>query len=258
MSAYLWLAIGGGLMLLEALISWRLGRAVYGVRDTEVSLGLAIGWAVGGVATTALTGLVVGFAHQHAFAGLGEGWLALPLLLLLADLLYYLWHRFSHRWAWLWATHLVHHTAPRMNMLTAFRQGWTDVLSGVWLVWAPLGLLGFSPEQVLIYLNLLLVWSVLMHSEWVPRLGPLDLILATPANHRVHHSLEPAHFDRNFGGVLIIWDRLFGTYVAEGPRPLRRFGLAEIRADAGPWEIVSHGWLRLLAPGSARLRPPTP
>jgi sterol desaturase/sphingolipid hydroxylase (fatty acid hydroxylase superfamily) len=246
MSAYLWLALGGGLILLEALVSWRLGKPVYGVRDTEVSLGLAIGWALGGVATTVLTGLTVGFAHRHAVLSLGEGPFALLALLLLADLLYYVWHRLSHRWAWFWATHLVHHTAPRMNMLTAFRQGWTDVLSGAWLVWAPLGLLGFSAGQVLVYLNILLVWSVLMHSEWVPRLGPLDWSLATPANHRVHHSLEPAHFDRNFGGVLIVWDRLFGTYVAEGPAPRRRFGLADVRRDAGPLEIVSHGWMRLM------------
>ena len=83
------------------------------------------------------------------------------------------------------------------------------------------------------------------------RLGPLEWFVATPSNHRVHHSLQTEHFDRNFGGVLIIWDRLFGTYVAEGARPLQHFGLAEIRPDAGPWEIVTHGWLRLLGLKSA-------
>jgi sterol desaturase/sphingolipid hydroxylase (fatty acid hydroxylase superfamily) len=132
-------------------------------------------------------------------------------------------------------------------MLASVRQGWTDVLSGTWLSWVGLGLLGFSPLQAAPYFATLLVWQTLVHNEWTPRLGPLEWLIVTPSHHRVHHSLAAAHINRNYGGVLIVWDRLFGSFAQEGPAVLHDFGLEGFDADAAsPAQIAFHEWRRML------------
>ena len=242
-----WLGLLVLAIALEALVDWRLRSRLYEARDSELSLGLAAGWAVSGIAGAALSFGAIALAYRYRVADLGA-WVAGPLLVIvLGDLIYYAWHRLSHLVPWLWASHFPHHTAKRINMLASARQGWTDVVSGTWLSWAALGLLGFSPLQTAPFFTLLTVWQTLVHNEWVPRLGPLEWILVTPSNHRVHHSLEARHVDRNFGGVLIVWDRLFGSYAAEGPAVLHRFGLAGFDADAEtPLGIATHEWRRML------------
>lgn len=230
----------------EALVAWRFGRKLYEWRDSELSLGLAAGWAVSGLMVASLSTLAITFGYRHRVLDLGSFALAPILVILLADLFYYGWHRLSHRWQWLWASHFPHHTAKRLNMLAAFRQGWTDAVSGTWLTWIGLGFLGFSPLQTAPYFGLLLVWQAAVHNEWAPKLGPLEWVFVTPAHHRVHHSLEPAHIDRNFGGVLIVWDRLFGTFSAEGAAVIHDFGLAGFNSDASnPLDIATREWRRL-------------
>lgn len=233
---------------LEALASWRFRRRLYEWRDTELSLGLAAGWLVISSADTLIAAAASGFAYRHRLLDLGA-WPAAPVLaILLGDLLYYAWHRASHHAPWLWASHFPHHTAKRINMLAAVRQGWTDTVSGAWLTALPLGLMGFSPLQEAPYFTLLFVWQLAAHNEWAPRLGPLEWLFVTPSNHRVHHSLEARHINRNYGGVLIVWDRLFGSYAPEGDAILHDFGLAGFDADnASPVGIAFHEWRRLLA-----------
>src|SRR5262245_27894203 len=131
----------------EALVDWRLRRRLYEWRDSELSLGLAAGWAVAGVGGTLLATAAIKFAYQHRLAELGTLPWAPLLALLAADLTYYAFHRLSHHVPWLWASHFPHHTAKRLNMLASVRQGWTDVISGAWLSWVGLGFLGFSPAQ---------------------------------------------------------------------------------------------------------------
>jgi len=231
---------------LEALLDWRFGRKLYEWRDTEISLGLAAGWAVSGVAVGLLATWTIAFGYSHRVLDLGAAPGAWILVVLVADLSYYAWHRLSHRWQWMWASHFPHHTAKRLNILASMRQGWTDVVSGTWLTWIGLGFLGFSPLQTAPYFGLLLLVQAAVHNEWAPRLGPLEWVFVTPSHHRVHHSLQPAHIDRNFGGVLIVWDRLFGTFAAEGPAVLHAFGLAGFDSDASnPLDIATREWRRL-------------
>jgi sterol desaturase/sphingolipid hydroxylase (fatty acid hydroxylase superfamily) len=245
-SGWFWVALFPTAILIEVLIGRRLGRTLYEGRETEVTLGLAFGWLLGGVATTALAALVVNYAFAHRLADLNHGAWGVLLCVVLADLTYYAWHRLSHRWRWMWATHWVHHTASRLNVLASVRQGWTDAFSGAWLSWAPLGLLGFPFETVGIYFAVLLVVEALIHNEWAGRLGPLEAVLVTPSHHRVHHSLDAAHIDRNFGGVLIVWDRLFGTFQAEGPARISRFGVAGFDPTShDPLEIATRQWRRI-------------
>jgi sterol desaturase/sphingolipid hydroxylase (fatty acid hydroxylase superfamily) len=241
---------------LEAIASWRLNAGLYERRDSEISLGLAFGWLVSGIAGGALGALAIGFGYAHRLLDLGHtAWGGL-LVILMADLVYYAWHRLNHAWPWLWASHFPHHTAKRLNILASVRQGWTDVISGTWLFWASLGFLGFTPVQVAVYFGVLLLWQALVHIEWASKLGPMEWLFVTPSHHRVHHSLEPAHVDRNFGGFLIVWDRLFGTLAVEGPEPVTRFGLAGFDADlSNPIDIATREWRRMFASWATSRKP---
>lgn len=237
---------------LEALIDRVRHSRLYEARDSELSLGVAFGWAFTGVALSALAYGANNLAYDHRIANLGQMTGAPVVAFLLADLAYYAWHWLSHRFAFLWASHFPHHSAKRINFLAAARQGWTDILTGAWLTWVVLAFVGFTPTQLAPYFTALMLVQIFAHNEWTPKLGPLEWVLITPSNHRVHHSLEARHIDRNYGGVLIVWDRMFGTFADEGSKILHAFGVAGFDSDASsPVEIAFHGWRRLW-PGRAR------
>lgn len=172
---------------------------------------------------------------------------------LLVELAYYWSHRCSHRWGWLWATHSVHHSSEHMTLATAVRLGVSNVVSGEWLFYTPLILLGFPPTVVFGLLSLNLAYQFFLHTELVPALGPLEWVLNTPAHHRVHHASNHELLDRNFGGVLIVFDRLFGTLAAECRDIPLRYGLAGERRGDNPLWIAFGGWVGLLRSWRARL-----
>ncbi|HZB54281.1 MAG TPA: sterol desaturase family protein [Reyranella sp.] len=131
------------------------------------------------------------------------------------EFFYYWYHRFSHTTRWFWAGHSPHHSPNQLNLSAAYRLGWLGRLTGSTLFFTPLVLLGFTPTVVLTSLVLNLLYQFWLHADWVPRLGWLEGIFNTPSNHRVHHARNPEYLDANFGGVLVIFDRLFGTYIPE-------------------------------------------
>ncbi len=146
----------------------------------------------------------------------------LLLALLAADFIYYWEHRIAHEVRLLWTQHAVHHSSRDMNIVTAIRFG---PLEGVWSLIAhlPLVLIGFSPEVVVASSIVVLGYQTWLHTELIGKLGPLESVLNTPSHHRVHHGCDDKYLDKNYGGVLIIWDRLFGTFQVEEERP--RYGL---------------------------------
>ncbi len=142
--------------------------------------------------------------------------------LLACDFLYYWEHRLAHEIRLLWTQHAVHHSSRHMNIFVAIRFGpFEGAISTI--IHFPLVLLGFPPELVLFGIITVLAYQVWIHTESISRLGVLDKIFNTPSNHRVHHGCDEKYLDRNYGGVLIIWDRLFGTYQPEEETP--RYGL---------------------------------
>jgi sterol desaturase/sphingolipid hydroxylase (fatty acid hydroxylase superfamily) len=131
------------------------------------------------------------------------------------EFFYYWYHRFSHTTRWFWAGHSPHHSPNQLNLSAAYRLGWLGRLTGSTLFFTPLVLLGFTPTVVLTSLVLNLLYQFWLHADWFPRLGWLEGVFNTPSNHRVHHARNPEYLDANFGGVLVVFDRLFGTYIPE-------------------------------------------
>ena len=146
----------------------------------------------------------------------------------------------------MWATHAVHHSATKLNLTAAIRLGWTGSISGNFLFFSLLAWVGFHPIAIVAMLGVNLLYQFFIHTELAPRLGPIEWVLNTPAHHRVHHASNAACLDKNFGGILIIFDRLFGTF-AERPadEPLR-YGLVNGVASCNPLRIVFGEWLAML------------
>jgi sterol desaturase/sphingolipid hydroxylase (fatty acid hydroxylase superfamily) len=146
---------------------------------------------------------------------------------------------------WFWATHAVHHSPNELTLAAALRLGWTGKLTGTAFFFTPLVWLGFPPSAVLASVALNLLYQFWLHAPWMPRLGPLEWVLNTPTHHKVHHASNTEYLDCNFGGVLIVFDRLFGTFVDERPGVRIRYGLTTPLHTYNPFRIAFHEWLNL-------------
>ncbi len=147
-----------------------------------------------------------------------DAWWTWALAILGVDFLFYWAHRVAHRVRLVWATHQAHHSSEYFNFATALRQKWNN--SAEIVFWLPLPLLGVPPALVFLGFSVSLVYQFFVHTERVDRLWrPVELVLNTPSHHRVHHGSDPEYLDRNYGGILIVWDRLFGSFQPELHRP---------------------------------------
>ncbi len=150
------------------------------------------------------------------------------------DFCYYWFHRFSHEISILWAAHAVHHQSEDYNLSTALRQTSTGFLFG-WIFYLPLFLIGF-PLEILVAVNAInLIYQFWVHTQLVGRLGVFDRIFVTPSNHRVHHAQNARYIDKNYGGMLILWDRLFGTFEDEAEDEPVVFGVRKPLANLNPF-----------------------
>ncbi|USD59562.1 sterol desaturase family protein [Vibrio sp. SCSIO 43140] len=166
------------------------------------------------------------------------------LLILLQDFFYYWFHRASHRVRWMWAAHVVHHSSENMNFSTAFRQSLMYPLAGMWLFWMPLVIIGFEPKWVVFVVLLNLGLQFFVHTQWIRKLGPLEWVFNTPSHHRVHHGVNAQYIDKNYAGVLIIWDRLFGTFEPEVETV--RYGISKPVNSFNPLTVTFAEWRDML------------
>jgi sterol desaturase/sphingolipid hydroxylase (fatty acid hydroxylase superfamily) len=231
-------------------MSWRLGKPVYTLRETELSLALAAGALALGFYLPSLSYWAPKLLHFTPLI-MPAGVVGVVLLVVLGDFALYWAHRGSHAFRWQWAAHQAHHSSERLNFLASLRAGWTDLPAGLWLYTLPLVLLGFTASQWAIYFVVNLCWQMFVHNEWSPKLGPLEVILVTPSHHRVHHAYEQSGSPNNFANIFIVWDRLFGTFAAEGASPIRKFGIADRRFKGVP-DIAFGEWRSILR-GSERV-----
>ena len=169
---------------------------------------------------------VYAFLYHHRLLDLELNWATGLLTFVGVDFCFYWMHRSSHRIRWFWAAHVVHHSSERMNFSTAMRQNATNIFNGMWLFYVPLALIGFNPVWIGVAYALSLVYQFFIHTTLVGKLpGWVETVFNTPSHHRVHHGRNPGYIDRNYGGTLIVWDRLFGTFVAEDEQAPPDYGI---------------------------------
>ncbi|NMD50949.1 sterol desaturase family protein [Shewanella sp. DNRA4] len=162
------------------------------------------------------------------------------LLMIAQDFCYYWFHRASHRIRWMWAAHVVHHSSENMNFSTAFRQSLMYPFAGMWVFWLPLVILGFDPNWVVFVVLLNLGLQFFVHTQAVRKLGPLEWLFNTPSHHRVHHGRNPQYIDKNYAGILIIWDKLFGTFVPEEETVI--YGITKPVNSFNPIKVTFSEW----------------
>jgi sterol desaturase/sphingolipid hydroxylase (fatty acid hydroxylase superfamily) len=239
------------LMLLEAGLDRQRRREApagrrttrgYELRDTAASLVMGLGNRVIIVLAHAVTVGGYFWLYQHRSFTLGSAWWVWVLLFFVEDFTYYWYHRASHEVRFLWAAHENHHSSERYNLSTALRQSWTTPFTEMLFYW-PLPLLGFHPTMLLTQKAVSLLYQFWIHTELIDRLGAAERVFNTPSNHRVHHGSNLEYLDRNHGGILIVWDRLFGTFEPERARV--RYGLTKRLESFNPLVIALHEWSAL-------------
>lgn len=173
-------------------------------------------------------------------------WSVLALVVFI-DFCFYLNHVLMHKVRWFWNVHVTHHSSEHMNFSTALRQNFTFALSGSWLLWwIPAALLGFDKNWVLIAIEANLVYQFFLHTEQVRTLGWLEKIFNTPSHHRVHHGRNPKQIDTNFGGIFILWDKIFGTFRAEADAGEIQYGVTRMPDHPyNPWHLQVHDWVAM-------------
>ena len=201
---------------LEFAIGWRRGRNTYRLNDALNSIGLGIMSQLVGVFGTLLTVAIYTLVFEHASpwrlpADAPWVWL---IGLLLYDLCYYWHHRVGHTVALLWAAHVVHHQSEDYNLSTALRQTSSGWVAG-WLFYLPMAVLGFPPLVFGVVALIDLLYQYWVHTQQIGKLGWFDRWFCAPSNHRVHHAVNDRYLDKNYGGILIVWDRLFGSFIEE-------------------------------------------
>jgi len=245
----LWAIPGFILLVIAEMIYGRLtGKTRFEPRDTAASLVMGLGNTVSGLM---LGGIVVAwfvFVEQFALFDIGWAWYWFVIAFVLDDFVYYWSHRWAHTVRWWWADHVVHHSSQHYNLSTALRQPWLNPLTlkfiflGSWLV-----LIGFPPAMIAFVAALNLIYQFWIHTEAIKRLpAPIEWLMNTPSHHRVHHATNPRYLDRNYAGVLIIWDRLFGTFEAETDMEEIRYGIVRNLGTHNPLTICLHEWWGIL------------
>lgn len=224
---------------LDAALAWWQRRELYDWRDTVTSLGVANLNSALGVLSILIRLTIYTIVYEHyAFAAWpATAWWTWVIGLLLYDFTYYWQHRLGHRWNLLWASHVVHHSSERFNLSTALRVPSASMHLWTWLFALPLALAGIPPMVYAVAALLNLLYQFWIHTERIGRLGWFDRVFGSPSNHRVHHGVNTQYLDKNYGGILMLWDQLFGTFEEE--REAVRYGT---RAPVASWNPL---WVNL-------------
>ncbi len=232
------------LILIEMFVVRARDRTHYEAKDTLTSLAMGLGSTVAGALTIGAIYVMATWLHDHRVGDIPYAWWAWPVAFVLDDFNYYLFHRAAHRVRWFWAAHVNHHSSQHYNLSTALRQTWTGFLSASFLfrLW-PL-LLGFPPPMLFFVGALNLIYQFWIHTEVVDRCPRLfEAVMNTPSHHRVHHATNPRYLDRNYAGVFIVWDKLFGSFTAEDRQEKCRYGIVKNLGSFNLLWSVFHEWI---------------
>jgi sterol desaturase/sphingolipid hydroxylase (fatty acid hydroxylase superfamily) len=239
------------LVIVEMLYVRFVGGGKFETRDTAASLLMGFGSVV--VPTLIGYVLSISSSFNHLIApyrlfDIAWSWTAIALCFVADDLKYYWWHRASHRVRWLWADHVNHHSSQHYNLSTALRQPWFGPLALPALLFnAPLVIIGFPLPMIAFAHGINLVYQFWVHTETIGRFPRwIEAVMNTPSHHRVHHATNPRYLDSNYAGVFIVWDRMFGTFVAERDDDRPRYGIVKNLASFNPLKVALHEWLGMV------------
>ena len=214
----------------------------YKLKDSLAGFGLLFGNISISLLTKSSIFFFSLFIYQFKLITINEifpAWLVWPLTFVVIDFIYYWYHRCSHRIRFLWAVHMNHHSSEEMNFTVALRQPWFGPLTKV-PFFAVMPLIGFDPIITAIAGAVSTLYGLLTHTKWVNKLSFLEYILITPSHHRVHHGSNENYIDKNYGNLLIIWDKIFGTYAAEKEEV--NYGIRENVNTFNPIKITFMNW----------------
>ena len=214
----------------------------YKLKDSLAGFGLLFGNVSISLLTKSSIFFFSLFIYQFKLITINEifpAWLVWPLTFIVIDFIYYWYHRCSHRIRFLWAVHMNHHSSEEMNFTVALRQPWFGPLTKV-PFFAVMPLIGFDPIITAIAGAVSTLYGLLTHTKWVNKLSFLEYILITPSHHRVHHGSNENYIDKNYGNLLIIWDKIFGTYAEEKEKV--NYGIRENVNTFNPIKITFMNW----------------
>ncbi|HTJ94092.1 MAG TPA: sterol desaturase family protein [Pararobbsia sp.] len=245
-----WILLGMGPVFLGFIVweawYWRGRRpGVYSLKDVASNASLALmHQASDGLSWLVIIGIYE-WIYQHRLFNVPTTWWAFVALFVAQDFFYYVFHRASHRVRWMWASHVTHHSSERLNLSTAFRQSLTYPISGMWVFWLPLAWIGFAPPYIVAVVALNLAFQFFVHTEAIGKLGWVEYVLNTPSHHRVHHARNPSYLDRNYAGLLIVWDRMFGSFIEEDPAVPCEYGIVSPIHTHNPLLLTFHEWIAM-------------
>jgi sterol desaturase/sphingolipid hydroxylase (fatty acid hydroxylase superfamily) len=217
----------------------RKGRSVRGYerRDTVASIGMGLGSLVFVSLINLGIYAIASRLWPYRRFDLGHGVAGWAVAIIGWDLLYYWDHRLEHEVRVLWACHVNHHSSRYYNLSTALRQPWTPFAG--WVFFPGLALVGVAPSMIMVSAGLNLIYQYWIHTEAIDRTPRwFEAVFNTPSHHRVHHGANPQYLDKNYGGILIVWDRLFGTFEPE--RAQVEYGLTQNIETFSLWKIAFH------------------
>ncbi len=235
------------LIFFETLISNLKNVSYYKKEDTLCTVGLLSGNILMVFAIKGLTLALHFYLYQFRIldlASLIPPWLMWILAFILIDLVFYIYHRISHRSRFLWAIHMSHHSSQEMNFAVSFRQAWLGPISKI-PFFITLPLIGLDPTIIAVAGVISTLWGVFGHTKAIGKLGPIEWIFNTPSHHRVHHGANKQYIDKNYGNLLIIWDRFFGTFEPE--KASVKYGLVKNVNTFNPVKITLMEWKSIFA-----------
>ena len=236
----------GILIELVAIRYWK-RKGEFETRDALTSLLMGAGNVAAGLLLGFVSVVALLWVWQFRFFDLGLHWWVFVVAFIFDDLRYYCYHRIAHRVRWVWAEHVNHHSSQHYNLTTALRQSWTGQMTGMFVLQVPLVLLGLHPAVIAFVYGFNLIYQFWIHTEAISKLPqPIEYIFNTPSHHRVHHATNPRYLDANYAGTLIIWDRMFGTFVEELPEDMPRYGIVKNVGTFNPVRVAFHEWFGML------------
>lgn len=231
-------------MLVELWVTIKMHIKTYETKDAFASLSMGIGNVLISFLSKAIVLASFFYIYEHfRFFTIPLTWWSFVLIFFADDFTYYWYHRVSHECRFFWASHVVHHSSEHYNLSTALRQTWSgSFFSFIFWLWMPL--VGFHPGMILLQMSISLLYQFWIHTEAIHKLPKwFEAVMNTPSHHRVHHGSNPIYLDRNHAGILIIWDKLFGTFQPELENEKVVYGLVKNIHTYNPIKIAFLEWI---------------